>query len=101
MDSIFPIFAIVLIGAFAVYSSYAQQARAWEMLNDWARGRGLTITDAEKRSFFTGPYFWNSRKSDVIYHFSARDTHSGNLRHGYARCRASWFSGNSVDVTWD
>ena len=101
MESTIPVFAIILLAVFAIYMSYAQQARAWEMLNDWARGRGLTITEAEKRGFFTGPYFWNSRKGDVVYHFSAQDAHSGNLRHGYARVRSSWFSGDSVDVKWD
>ena len=89
-----PLFVLVAIMQHVTYKC------TWEMLNEWLATNNMTLQSAEQRSFFTGPFFWRTRRGDVVYYFSARDVQSGAVRCGFARCRNGWFS-NSIDVIWE
>jgi hypothetical protein len=100
MEDIVPILLFGGIAGLVVFGTFAHYQRAYKMLSDWTRSRGLVLRSAERRSFFTGPFFFRTWKGDVVYHFSAEDTRTGKLRSGYARCRTGWFM-SSVDVVFD
>ena len=84
MDGSIRVFLVVGFSALGLAVYFMRQAKALEMLHDWARAHGLVIKSSEVRTFFKGPYFWTSWKGDVVYYFTAEDMHTRRARRGYA-----------------
>jgi hypothetical protein len=71
------------------------------ILKRWARENGLRIINKERRSFFRGPFFWTSSKSQVVYRVEAEDRR-GTRRMGWVRIGGFfWPFSDKVEVRWD
>jgi hypothetical protein len=68
-------------------------------LRRWAQGRGLTMLQARKSFFRTGPFPWHEARSRTIFRFRARDR-GGGIREGWASCGVGQLCGEPVQVKW-
>jgi hypothetical protein len=99
MEALFAVAAIaVLIGL----SFWWQSSRSSSLLQRWAEENGYRIVRREYRTFFRGPFFWNSSKGQTVYYVVAEDS-AGARRSGYVRCGGWWLGlvSDRVEVRWD
>jgi hypothetical protein len=94
---LFLMFAIV-----AIALSFARYAKASSILENWAIENGYRLIESQRKTFFRGPFFLRTSKTQVVYRIVVEDT-SGVRYTGYARV-GGWFLGlfsDQVDVQWD
>ena len=74
------------------------------ILREWAAAHAYDLVEASYCSFFKGPFFLRSTKSQRVYRFVVRDQATGATRSGWARC-GNWFWGvwgaNDIKVIWE
>jgi hypothetical protein len=102
MDALGGILVVLFFIALAVVGTIWHFSRSTSVLEAWARRNGYRIVAQDYRSFFKGPFFWTSSKSQTVYRITVEDGH-GNLRSGWVRC-GGWFFGlwsDHADVQWD
>lgn len=70
-------------------------------LDRWAAEAGLRIVRKERRTFFKGPFFWTSSKSQIVYRVLFEGA-KGELRPAWVRIGGYWWmSTERIDVRWD
>ena len=76
--------------------------RSQQLLREWAARHGYHILRSERRNFRTGPFFWTTSKSQVVYYIEILDE-QGVRRAGWVRC-GGWLLGqltDQVEVAWE
>jgi hypothetical protein len=99
-------FAIVapLLAAFVVVGLVWSHRRSAAMLERHLRDRGYRLVERQYRWLARGPFFWNTRKGQAVYRFTAEHSGGGgDRRFGWARCGGYLFGllTDRVDVRWD
>src|SRR4051812_31812213 len=70
-------------------------------LERWAEEGGHRIVRRESRTWFRGPFSWNTRQSQVVYRVEVYNR-EGLARTGWVRIGGSWWpSADHIDVRWD
>jgi hypothetical protein len=92
------ILGIVTLGPVMLLWSHR---RAGDLLDVWARARGVELLSSERRWLRRGPYFWSSNGQEV-FHVTVREP-SGRVRRAYVRC-GNFFVGmlaDDVEERWE
>jgi len=99
LDVAFIVGVVILLVIASVFWHYS---RSRSLLQQWADENGFVIVHSEYRSFFKGPYFWTSSKSQTVYYVTVRDR-DGNERNGWVRCGGLFLGllSDRTDVRWD
>jgi len=70
-------------------------------LSRWAEAGGYRLLRKQRRHYFTGPFFWNSSKLQVVYRVNVEDEERQE-RWGWVRIGQSWWpSADQIQVEWD
>jgi hypothetical protein len=72
------------------------------VLDNWATENNLRIVEYERRSVRTGPFFFTTSRSQVVYRITVEDE-AGQVRRGWARCGNPLVGllSDRVVVQWD
>jgi len=70
-------------------------------VNRWAKKNRFAIRWMEERTFFKGPFFWESAEDTNIYRIHVQDD-TGATRQGFLKVRAAGvLKRTMIDVRWD
>src|SRR5262245_14678068 len=96
------VFLIPAVALLAVLGIAWHFGRSRSLLDRWAAEHGYEVLRAEYRSFFKGPFFWNSSKGQTVYRVTIEDE-DGRVLSGWVRCGGWWLGlmSDHVEVRWD
>lgn len=70
-------------------------------LDRWAAGAGYRILRKEHRTFFKGPFFWTTSRSQVVYRVLVEGP-KGEKRQAWVRIGGFWWPWTRrIEVRWD
>jgi hypothetical protein len=93
---------ILLAVLFIAASIFWSRSRSIEMLEGWAAQNNFTLVRYERRLFFRGPFFWDTNKSQEVFHVTIR-WNDGTYRTGWVRCGGRFLGlfSDAVEVVWE
>ncbi|MFO0889923.1 MAG: hypothetical protein U0790_12385 [Isosphaeraceae bacterium] len=95
----FPLLGLVLFLLVCCLNFYYRTVPA--ALARWAEEGGVRVLKAQMRSFFRGPFFWNSSRYQVVYRVRVRDEQAQE-RWGWVRIGRWWWpDASQIEVEWD
>ena len=97
-DNIYPLIGFAILAATVGLWTKWDISNSRSVLDGWAAQEGLEILQSSHRSFFRGPFTWNSARSDAVFYVIARKV-TGQTRNGRIRVGRNALAG--ADVQWD